>query len=221
MIRDSGQRTVFLTFLFIVALYVAWIGAWSLELILRNQLSWLQTLAGQTLYWTLAKAVLWVCPAIMLVRLSGRKITDVLDFGRMKAIMMWGGGIGLLLGILALAQKTIRHGPLFSSAFDSSLLSAGVISPVVEEVTFRGAVLGNLLQRYKFSTANMLTAIFFLGAHLPGWYFQGRLRHMLLSPLGGALSIFLLGWVFGFAAYRSKSTAASTLTHILNNLGNA
>jgi membrane protease YdiL (CAAX protease family) len=44
---------------------------------------------------------------------------------------------------------------------------------------------------------------------------------MLLSPLGGALSIFLLGWVFGFAAYKSKSTAASTITHIFNNLGNA
>ena len=221
MIRDSGRRTVFLTFLFIVALYVAWIGAWLLELTLRNQLGWLQTLAGQTLYWTLAKAVLWVCPAIMLIRLSGRKITDVLGFGRMRAIMIWGGGIGLLLGILALAQKAIRHAPLFSSAFDSSLLAGVIISPVVEEFTFRGAVLGNLLQRYKFFTANTLTAIFFLGAHLPGWYFQGRLRHMLLSPLGGALSIFLLGWVFGFAAYRSKSTAASTLTHILNNLGNA
>jgi hypothetical protein len=101
-------------------------------LALRNQLGWLQTLAGQTLYWTLAKFVLWVCPAILLIRLSGRKTTDVLGVGRMKAIMLWGGGIGLSLGILALAQKTILHRPLFSSAFDSSLLSAVVVSPVVK-----------------------------------------------------------------------------------------
>jgi len=78
-----------------------------------------------------------------------------------------------------------------------------------------------LLRRYRFATANTLTAVFFLGIHLPGWYFQGRLRAMLAQPVGGALSIFLIGWVLGLVAHRSKSVAASTLAHILNNLFSA
>ena len=221
MVCNFNQRCLVFTWLFAPALYAAWIGAWLIELKLRSQVSWMQTSAGQTLYWVLAKAALWVCPAILLIRLSGRKTNDALGFRRIKATLTWGGGIGLLLGVLALAQRRIGHGPLFSSTFDWSFLAGVVISPVVEEITFRGAVLGNLLQRYSFVTANTLTAIFFLGAHLPGWYFQGRLRPVLVPPFGGALSIFLLGWVFGLVAYKSKSTTASTLTHILNNLGNA
>ncbi len=35
------------------------------------------------------------------------------------------------------------------------------------------------------------------------------------------LSILVIGWVLGLVAYRSKSVAASTLTHILNNLFSA
>jgi ABC-type antimicrobial peptide transport system permease subunit len=66
-----------------------------------------------------------------------------------------------------------------------------------------------------------LTAVFFLGIHLPGWYFQGRLLDMAAQPVGGALSIFIIGWTLGLVAYKSKSVAGSTLTHILNNLFSA
>ncbi len=44
---------------------------------------------------------------------------------------------------------------------------------------------------------------------------------MLTQPISGALSILIIGWVLGFVARRSKSVAASTLTHILNNLFSA
>ena len=83
---------------------------------------------------------------------------------------------------------------------------------------FRGAVLGNLTQRYRFLLANTLTAALFLGMHLPGWHFQGHLWVNLTAPVGGALSIFLLGWVFGLVADKSKSVAASMIAHSLNNL---
>jgi membrane protease YdiL (CAAX protease family) len=69
--------------------------------------------------------------------------------------------------------------------------------------------------------ANSLTALFFLGIHLPGWCFQGRLWDMLAHPIGGALSILGIGWALGLVAYKSKSVAGSTLAHVLNNLFNA
>jgi membrane protease YdiL (CAAX protease family) len=72
--------------------------------------------------------------------------------------------------------------------------------------------------RTRFLAANTLSAIFFVGAHLPGWYFQGRLSTMLTHLVGGAASILVIGWVLGFVAYKSKSILGSTLTHLLNNL---
>jgi hypothetical protein len=221
MLHNPASRpSLAYTFLFVPALYAAWVGAWLFELFLQHRFSWMGRLGAQTLYWTLAKLIVWVCPAIALIRFSGRRIEDVLGFGRIKSIIIWGCGAGLLLGVIALVQKAIFHHSLFSLTLNWSFLSGVIISPVVEEITFRGAILGNLLRRYRFYAANTMTAVCFAGAHLPGWYFQGRLPQMIVSPFG-ALSVFLLGWIFGFVAYRSKSTAASTLTHILNNLANA
>jgi membrane protease YdiL (CAAX protease family) len=93
-----------------------------------------------------------------------------------------------------------------------------IVAPIVEEFTFRGAILQTLLSRYRFIVANTVTAVFFLGIHLPGWRFQGRLSDMLAQPIGGALSILFIGWILGLVAYKSKSVAVSTLTHVLNNL---
>ena len=215
----ASRHSLVLTFLFVPTLYAAWIGAWLLELTLQHRLSWMETSGAQTLYWTLAKLILWVCPAIALIRFSGRKVEDVLGLRRIRSITIWGGGIGLLLGAVAMAQKATLHQPLFSLTLDWSFCGGVMISPIVEEITFRGAILGNLVQRFKFRTANAMTAIFFLGAHLPGWYFQGRLPQMIVSPFG-SLSILVLGWIFGLVAFKGRSTTASTLTHILNNLAN-
>jgi membrane protease YdiL (CAAX protease family) len=44
---------------------------------------------------------------------------------------------------------------------------------------------------------------------------------MLTHPMGGALSIFAIGWALGLVASKRKSVAGSTLTHVLNNLFNA
>jgi len=99
-----------------------------------------------------------------------------------------------------------------------AFVSAVVVAPIVEELTFRGAVLGGLSKRYRFAVANSLTALFFLGAHLPGWYFQGRLWTQLATPLGGALAIVVIGWLLGVAKYQSRSLLGSTLAHALNNL---
>jgi membrane protease YdiL (CAAX protease family) len=48
-------------------------------------------------------------------------------------------------------------------------------------------------------------------------YFTGVLWHNLLVPAGGALSVFLLGLLFGLVAHKSRSIAATMLTHAINN----
>lgn len=125
--------------------------------------------------------------------------------------------VALIFVTSALIADATIHDPLFPPHSGLSFVGGVIVAPVVEEITFRGAVLPSLL-RYRFATANTTTALLFLGIHLPGWCFQGRLYAMLSQPVGGAVSILLIGWVLGLVAYKSKSVAASTLTHVLNNL---
>ncbi len=144
----------------------------------------------------------------------------MLQVKKIRAVLLWGGGVGLVLGVIAILGKTIEHQPLLIFEDTWSSISGVLVAPIVEEIVFRGAVLGALMQRYRFPIANLLTAFFFLGIHIPGWYFQGVLTDTLLSPLNGALSIFILGLIFGYVAYRSNSVSGSILAHILNNFFN-
>ena len=199
--------------LFAITLYAGWTGAWLLERSLEPRQPWLTTNAGSFAYWTAMKLLVWVAPALALFRPP--------VFAVRRPALIWGGGAGLLAGLMALMGKIIGHQPLFHSTLSWALVNAVIVSPVVEEVAFRGALLPYFLERHRFAVANSITALLFVGAHLPGWYFQGRLKSMLLSPLGGALAIFILGLLFGWTAWRGKSVSASILAHALNNLFNA
>ncbi|MCX5758667.1 MAG: CPBP family intramembrane metalloprotease [Candidatus Hydrogenedentes bacterium] len=206
---------------FACILYLAWIGAWLLERSLESHVVWMNTSGDRSAYWLIMKMLLWILPATVVIRLSGRRLTDVMGFERVRSIIVWGGGVGLILGATTLVTKTFGHHPLFASQLGWPLFSGVLAAPIVEEIAFRGAILGALGERFRFGVANAITGLLFTGVHFIGWYFQGRLLANLKSPIGGALSIFLLGLVFGYVAHRSKSVAASTLTHILNNLFNA
>jgi membrane protease YdiL (CAAX protease family) len=104
------------------------------------------------------------------------------------------------------------------SVFDWAVATAVTVSPLAEEAVFRGAVLPGLVPRLGFFWANSLTALLFLGAHVPGWAVQGRLLPMLQTAHGGALSIFLMGWILGVVVYKSSSVSAGILAHLVNNL---
>jgi membrane protease YdiL (CAAX protease family) len=215
---NESRHALRRTLCFVCFLYVAWIAAWVLERALEQRVAWMTTGGGRFAYWTAMKLLLWVIPAIVLLHASGRRLRDTLGLARTRAILVWGGGIGLVFAAIALITRVVNHQPLFSAHWGWPFLGGTIVAPIVEELTFRGGVLQTLLTRYRFTVANTLTAVFFVGAHLPGWYFQGRLFAMLIQPVGGALSILIIGWVLGWVAYRSKSVTASTLTHLLNNL---
>jgi membrane protease YdiL (CAAX protease family) len=208
------------TVVLVAGIYVAWTGAWVFKGLLDRHTAWAATAGGGFAYWTAMKVLVWILPSVWLIRLSGRSLRDVIGLSQLRTAFLWGGSVGLVLGLISLATKAVQHRPLFDASLGWPLFSAVVIAPVFEEFMFRGAVLGALTQRYRFAIANVLTAALFLGMHLPGWYFQDRLWQNLASPVGGALPILVLGLVFGLVAHKGKSLIASTLTHSLNNLFN-
>ncbi len=214
---DTASAAAWRTIAAVMAIYVAWIGAWLLKLSLDRHGSWSATPRGGFEYWTAMKVLLWVLPSVAIIHRSGRRVSDVLALDRLRGAMVWGIGAGFVAAAVSLATKAIQHKPLLSPTLSWAFVTAVVVAPLFEEFMFRGAVLGVLAARYRFTAANVLTSALFLGMHLPGWYFQGRLFRLLLAPVGGALYVFLFGFVIGFVRRRSGSVVAAMLTHAFNN----
>jgi len=206
------------TFYFVLFLYAAWIGAWLLEKALETRISWIVSGGGQFGYWTFMTLLLWLLPAIVMIHRLGLRVRDLVAFSRWRSAFLWGITAGFILAAISVINNAYNHVPLISMTINWSFATSVIVAPVVEEITFRGAVLRGLMLRNRFTVANTLTALFFLGAHLPGWYFQGRLIDMLSHPVGGALSILIIGLILGYVAFKSNSISGSILTHMLNNL---
>jgi membrane protease YdiL (CAAX protease family) len=201
-------------FMYVAWLLAAWTLAWTAFTWSEARYAWLAADAGSFTYWTALKVLVWLIPALWLIKASGRSLADAFGFNRIGAMLAWGLAAGLLLAVLNIAVRDmVPPSPELSWA----LLNAALVAPIVEEVAFRGAVLGAVNTRLSFPMANTITAALFVLAHAPGWWFQGRLIEMLTAPIGGALSIFVLGWLFGWIAHRSRTVGAPIIAHALNN----
>ena len=210
---EEAQASVRSALVYVAWLLAAWTAAWLVFGWGQLHAPWLATDPGSFADWTTWKVMVWLAPALWLLSRSGR-LSERLGFTRLGATLAWGLGVGLLLALLNLVVRgstTLHFGPTWA------LLNAALVAPIVEETAFRGAVLGTLQEKLSFPLANTLTAVLFVLVHTPGWWFQGRLLEMLAMPIGGALSIFVLGWLFGWVAYRARSVGAAIIAHALNN----
>lgn len=198
-----------------------WTAAWLMKLWLATLVPWTGTAAASSAYWTLAKVLLWILPALGLIRLSGRSLAQVINLRNYRSWLLWGGGIGLAIGANEFVPSYLAGRPLLPTEWSFALANVLLIAPTFEELLMRGALLGNFEQRYPFWQANVLTSLLFVVLHLPGWYFMGNLWNILCQPIGGALSIFLVSLAFGYAVRRSRSVMGGVLAHFLNNLASA
>ncbi len=204
-------------FYFLAVLYLLWISAWLLKIFLDRQFSWISSEEGAFGFWLAAKVLIWILPSIFFIRLLGKSWRDVLGWRKLPQALIWGGGIGVSIAALnILAKVFIFHRPIFSYVAVLPFVSAVLIAPMVEEITFRGAILNGFLADYRFKSANFLTAIFFLGIHFPGWYFPGNFESHFYSQQ--PIAIFLLGLIFGYVALKSNSIIGAMVVHSLNNL---
>lgn len=202
---------------YVLALYAAWSGAWLLLLWLQKQGILPGLPFDRFVYWLVMRILLWVIPSVAIIRSSGRSLREVLGAGRVKQILLWGGIIGLVWGGKTPLFNMLTNRPVHPIVWDWSFVTAVIYAPLVEEITFRGAVMGSLETRMSFLSSNLLTGVLFLLVHFPGWYFDGFISSGVTIVASSAIGILLLGWIFGYIAHKSKSVIASTLAHMLNN----
>jgi membrane protease YdiL (CAAX protease family) len=215
----AGNHLVPGTLLVYVFIMVTWTLAWNLKIsVIDVHLPWFTTSTGSFLWWTSVKAVVWLAPALWLIRLSGRTPQEVFGLANWRRALAWGGGLGLVAASTRLVPAISGSSPLLPAAFSLALLNTLLIAPIFEEFLARGALMGNLQQRWSPWIANGAAAFMFVGMHIPGWYFMGTLTAHLTQPVGGVASIFVLGLAFGYAVQRSGSLLGGIIAHFLNNL---
>ena len=147
------------TLLGVAALLVAWTLTWMAKVhVFDAAAPWLTTAAGSVVFWTIAKLVVWVVPALWLYRASGRRVGDELALRRPATWLRWGGGVGLAIALVAFVPRVLAGQPLVTLHLSYATLTALVIAPMLEEFLMRGAVLGNLAREQPFTIANVWTA---------------------------------------------------------------
>lgn len=212
------RRDIFwIAVIYLVALYLAWIGAWMLSNYLEQESILPATELARFIYWNVLRLLIWVLPSCFLIKLSGRKLRDVVNFKDKQRILSWGIGFGALAAFSVILTRTLMGRPLLSFYWNASVITALIIGPIVEEITFRGVILKAFQERMNFRAANLINGFLFLLVHFPGWYFQGALADRMTRLAGGGLTILILGWIFGYVAKKSRAVSGSILTHMINN----
>jgi uncharacterized protein len=196
-----------------IFLILAWVSAWLLfeQVNLEAQSSLIRFV-----YWTIAKLIIWILPVVVIIKFWLRQpLIEYLSLHEWKKGVKAGAGIGLVfIGLSFILDLFMRSFAL--PTITIGFFSAVLLSPVLEEIVFRGYILGSLEKSgYGFWRANIVAALTFLGLHFPGWYFMGSSN--LTQPIL-ILSIFLIGLIAGYAKRRSGSTWGSIVFHLINNL---
>ena len=212
--RDQAE-IVRKTYIAFIALICVWIIAWIVKIQLDKIAG--KTDLGSFIYWTTAKLLIWIAPALWLIRLSGRNLKQVFNLPNYKRWLLWGAGVGLILALPGMILNYVKGTSILQNQFDYGLVNALVISPIFEELLIHGAIMGNLQMGYSFMCSNLISALMFVMLHLPGWYFMGTFISNL-TRIDGVISIFVIGLMCGYAVKRSNSVLGGMIAHFINNL---
>jgi len=119
-------------------------------------------------------------------------------------------GLGILGNVLRTPEIDLPFQQMLGSTATTVLLGIVVVilGPVCEELAFRGFLMPLLIRSLGAAGGIVATGVIFGGIH--GYEYEWSWRHMLL--------ISLVGCVFGWAKYKTQSTATAALMHSTFNL---
>jgi hypothetical protein len=174
-------------------------------------------------YADLLKLVVWVLPSVAFAYwFRGAPYLKYLGLSVFPSRRNWGLSLALTVIFLlavALFECTIGR-KSFSGTSLSSLpavlaLLQLLLSPLLEELLFRGLVMKELMALLPTFLANVLTSLLFVGAHLPFWLSHGGLT---LARMANAFGVFVFSVVACSLFAMSKSIWPPTFAHIANNI---
>ena len=174
----------------------------------------------KNVYSNAIKLALWVLPALVTLWVWRRppfkyvKLTTRVDLqGLMIATLVVAAWLTVVIVVEAtLSGKTIAAMLLHR---DWLMILAGVIvSPILEEILFRGFFLNGLNESLSFWKSNVISAALFMLTHSPYWVSKNGFSGPVLK---NAANVFLLGCLFGWVMKKTNSLWPAIGAHIANN----
>lgn len=163
--------------------------------------------------WLALKATIWIAPALVLVaRVLGQPIARTLRLGPPADVrgLAWSA----LASAVWLVVLTLAFGAPSGPALGATALVLTTANAIVEEIPFRGFLLGQLEGRLGFWRANLAQAALFVAVHVPAWLAQGLRFEILPSSLVLGTLALVLGWV----TRRSGTIWIAVVLHAANNV---
>ena len=177
----------------------------------------------RALFSNLIKLIVWVLPAAgFACWLKGAPPEKYLGLSIVPSRRGWWLCLRvtvIFLLVVTLVELTVGR-KSFSAAGLSSLpyvlgLLQLVLSPLLEELLFRGLVMNELLTLLPTYLASALTSLLFVGAHLPYWLSHGGPTPAVMANASGVFFFSLLAcWLYA----QTGSIWPSTFAHIANNI---
>lgn len=200
--------------LWLSGLMSAWTGAWLLHDRWFAPHGWALGGWASTLWWTLAKLVIWIAPAVWMLRRDGQPLGAATGLSTARGLPL---GLGLAAAWLAIqiAWSALRREWPQPPASVPGAWNACLLAPLFEELVFRGVVLRKLRRRgVSFVPAALATTLAFGLLHVPGWLFmQGATIHTVTS----LMNVLVVGAILAAISWRIPSLWACVLVHLVNN----
>jgi membrane protease YdiL (CAAX protease family) len=174
-------------------------------------------------YADLLKLVVWVLPAAGFAYvLRGAPPAQYLGLSvwptRRNWLLCLGVTVVFLLAVmmveLTVGKKSLSAAGLHSLPMTLWLLQL-LLSPLLEELLFRGLVMKELLTLLPSYLAIALTSLLFVGIHLPYWLSHGEVTRAMMTNAGG---VFLFSVVACWLFAKTASIWPSTVAHVANNV---
>lgn len=210
---SAMQKSPLLPFLgYLAFFYLTWTFVW-----VNGVFPWANRAIGNgTLSYALIniafRLLIWVLPVLGYLRYIDH--VNVLEYLQLKSHWRRGVIVGLALSVIDLLGTFARIGPpVWSSAHITwnSILGTSILVGVFEEIPFRGFMLQKLQERFDFATSMVISSVFFVGAHVPGWIMLGSLT------AHNVMYVFAFGVVMSIILRYSRSLWAPIITHSLND----
>jgi uncharacterized protein len=182
---------------------------------------------GKAVYSNAVKLLVWVVPVLLYLKFyEKRRPLQYLKL--MTRPEAKGLALAALASVLFFAAVVVferfTSGRNLESLYRASPSAVGLalmsvaVSPVLEEIMFRGFVLREFWERAGFLRADVLASALFVLAHWPYWLWANGLSKAMLAT---SLSIFILSLFIGYVLKWTNSLWPCVAVHVFNNFLNS
>jgi len=202
---------------------VAFLAVWSVRaLVLIRIDESIQSPLGKNVFSNTVKFVIWVLPAFITLVVCRLRPFDYLKlstpinkrgfFPSMVVVAVWLALI--VIGESIMSGKNIGAMLSEKSGDWLSILVGVAVSPISEEILFRGFFLNRFNESLSFWVANVISALLFAAVHMPYWVSRNGFSPEVTKNL---VNVFLLGCLFGWIMKKTNSLWPAIGAHIANN----